>query len=259
MRRMLCVVGYVLVGIVFLAAPASADTVCVAGNFSSVIGTTCNVGSLTFTFNGFYSFGGGWTASALNFTPATNGFTLSFLGGPQSISANNAVPFGGTVTDGIQFDFNVVAPQGYYFNGDNVSTSASFGASGITAFADPGAIGSFTAGQAGNFEQCEQPPFPACHITNTYSPPSAPFSSTASGIIFVFGLTANNGTAYWDGSPATFTFSLDNNVPEPSTLSLLATSLLALMGVALCRKRLASSRLSPPLPNVERRVGCVAG
>lgn len=220
------------------AVPATADTVCAAGNFSSIVGTTCSIGSLTFTFNGFYSFGG-WTTSSLFFTPATNGFTLNFLGGPQSIAADNAVPFGGTVADGVQFDFTVVAPQGYYFNGDNVFTSASYGASGITAFATPGAIGSFTAGQAGSFEVCEQPPFPACQVTNTYSPPSPPFSSTASGIIFPFDLTANNGTAHWDGSPSTYTFSLDNNVPEPSTLLLLATGLLGLIGVTSLRKRLA--------------------
>lgn len=154
------------------AVPAKADTVCDAANFSSIVGTTCSIGSLTFTFNGFYSFGGGWTASSLFFTPATNGFTLDFLGGPQSIAANNAVPFGGTVTDGVQFDFTVVAPQGYYFNGDNVFTSASYGASGITAYADPGAIGSFTAGQAGNLK-CARSRRSHLVRSQTLTPPQA--------------------------------------------------------------------------------------
>jgi len=35
---------------VFLAAPTFADTTCVAANFSSIIGTTCDIGPLQFQF-----------------------------------------------------------------------------------------------------------------------------------------------------------------------------------------------------------------
>ena len=223
------------------AVPATADTVCTAGNFSTLVGTTCSIGSLTFTFNGTSSIAGGWTASDLNFAPATNGFTLSFLGGPQSVTANNPVPFGGTVFDELGLNFNVLAPQGYYLNGDNVSTSASFGASGIFAFATSGAISSFPVGQAGNYQLCQPTQSPDCEALSFFYPATPPFSSNASFDAIVFGLWANNGTAHWDGSPSTFTFSLDNNVPEPSTLSLLASGLLGLIGVILLRKRLADT------------------
>ena len=132
------------------AVPAMADSVCIAGNYSSMVGTTCSIGSLTFTFNGTSSLGGGWTASSLYFIPAINGFTLDFLGGPQSISANfPGPPFSGASFDELGLNFNVVAPNGYYFNGDSVSTSASFEASGIFSAAFPGVIAKMPKGSGG--------------------------------------------------------------------------------------------------------------
>src|SRR5215469_17512697 len=80
-------------GIVFLAlaAPASADMMCFAGNLSGLLGTTCDIGNLEFNFNrGFSGFnsvtGTPWSASDFFLTPVPYGFTISFAGGPQSIT-----------------------------------------------------------------------------------------------------------------------------------------------------------------------------
>jgi hypothetical protein len=224
------------------AVPLSANTVCVAENYSSIVGTTCDIGSLTFTFDGTYSIAGGWTASDLYFIPGANGFTFDFDGGPQSVSANNPVPFGGTVVSELELHFNVTAPPGYYLNGVNLLTSANFGASGLSALAIPGAISAPGVGQVGNYEVCSIIQSPNCQMLSFYYGPTPPFPSTASFYDFVFGVEANNGTAHWDGSPETYVFSRDNNVPESSTLSLLATGLLGLMGMGLLRKRLVDSK-----------------
>jgi hypothetical protein len=50
MRRVLSLLGLTVMGLAFLAAPASADTACAAGNFSTIAWTTCDIGSLQFTW-----------------------------------------------------------------------------------------------------------------------------------------------------------------------------------------------------------------
>jgi hypothetical protein len=246
MGRLRYALALVPVWLIFLTAPLYADSACVGGNFSSLVGTTCSVGSLTFIFNGTSSYGGGWNAGDLYFTPATNGFTLSFLGGPQSLTANlTGPPFSGIPFDELGLNFNVIAPQGYYFNGDSVSTSASFGASGGFSAAFPGIIAQSAAGGAGNYEVCGYTQFSVCQTMSAYYPASPPFSSNVSVDAIVFDLYAGNGSAYWDGSPSTFTFSLDNNVPEPATLPLLGIGVLSLIGMALLPKRVAHPFRSP--------------
>jgi hypothetical protein len=241
MRKSLWIVPVLLLFAAF-GPPASADPGCNAGNFSTIVGTTCAIGSLTFTFDGTYSYGGGWTASDLYFTPAKNGFTLGFLGGPQSLTANNSNPFNNVTFDELGLNFDVVAPQGYYLSGDDVSTNASFGASGIFAAAFPGIIAGSAAGGAGNYLVCEADQPPNCQVTSAYYPASIPLSSTASVNAIVFDLWAGSGTTDWNGAPSTFSFSLADSVPEPNSRSQLGLGLTGigmLWLITAVRKRIA--------------------
>jgi hypothetical protein len=226
-----------LLGFAVLAVPAFADSVCGAGNFSNLVGTSCDIGGLKFTFTGVSSYGGGWTASDLYFTPAAKGFTLSFLGGPQSFSANNPNPLGNVSFSELGLSFNVSAPQGYYFNGVNVTSAEVFSASGIYAFASGGLFAQSTAGGAGRYVLCA---FNDCDTVSAFYPAMTPYSATASADLIVFDLWAGSGTASWNGSPSTFTMSLDNNVPEPNSSVLLALELVIVCGCGfVMRKRIA--------------------
>ena len=128
--------------IIFLSVASSvlADGKCNAGNFSTINGTACSIGSLTFQFNNVSSLGGGWSASDLYFTPTASGFSLSFLGGAQALAEGLSNPTENLVFDELGLNFNVTAPQGYYFDGDGVYSTASFGASGPSAFASAGSL-----------------------------------------------------------------------------------------------------------------------
>src|SRR5215831_8969463 len=87
--------------VVFSASPASADTACTAGNLSSIMGTSCTIGPVEFTFTSLYAVynvtnnATGQVSDNVNFAPSdfylaptTDGFTLTFLNGPQLMSAS---------------------------------------------------------------------------------------------------------------------------------------------------------------------------
>src|SRR5262245_25374127 len=99
MRRTICFLVLTLAE-VFSASPASADTACVAGNLSSIMGTSCNIGPVQFTFTSLYAARGVtnnatgqfdnvyFAPSDFYFAPTTDGFTLTFLDGPQLMSSS---------------------------------------------------------------------------------------------------------------------------------------------------------------------------
>jgi hypothetical protein len=241
MRRVLYLIGCVLVSLIFWAGPASANSVCMAGNFSSIDGTTCDIGTLQFTFTGTQSFGGGWNASNLFFTPTADGFTLTFLGGPQSLTESNPYPYLDDVFDELGVNYTVVALQGF-LNGDGVSSNATFGASGFSSFATNGLISSPTDGSAGIATSCGvqlgelPPPPPVCGLLTDLDAPAAnPHPTTASGSATVFDLIAANGTSFWSGSPTTFSFSTENTMPEPSPVLMLGIGLVCVGLLSLKR------------------------
>lgn len=124
MRRTVYLLGLTVVGLVILTAPASANTLCVAGNLSGVVGTTCTIGDLQFSFGSYQSYveiqsldGStithlpGLAADSITFTPDTTpsnpGFALS-----ANFTASSSFPYlpsPSTVLD-VSLDFTAQIP-----------------------------------------------------------------------------------------------------------------------------------------------------
>jgi len=115
--------GFGLIFVFLLAASlrAHATPSCAAGGLSTIAGTTCDIGSMTFSFGGLNS--NSSNASDFNFTPVSNGFTLSFLGESQSITA----PSNSYVEDYAYLDFTVLSGEitQAYVSGDSSPFSVS--------------------------------------------------------------------------------------------------------------------------------------
>lgn len=79
--------------VIFVAgaiSPAFAGTACASGNLSAVDYTTCDIGSLQFTFTGLVSSNGMWSDSDFTFVVLSNGFQL--YGPPaQTITATGSL------------------------------------------------------------------------------------------------------------------------------------------------------------------------
>ena len=102
--------------------PAMADSMCTAGSYSTIQGTTCDIGSLRFTFGflegpnfsydastGLFSYYSPWTASDFSFTPTATGFAIGLASfDSQSITA----PANGFADDFIEIPFSVTALRG---------------------------------------------------------------------------------------------------------------------------------------------------
>jgi hypothetical protein len=100
-----CAAGFAL-GFILLTSPAFASSVdCVSGNLSTIDYTTCDIGTLQFTFEGLGS--AIWSDADFMFTVLPNGFELS---GPpaQTVTA----PLTGGAYSEASLNYYVVDPAG---------------------------------------------------------------------------------------------------------------------------------------------------
>jgi hypothetical protein len=216
---------------ILVTAPLFAVGPCASGNLSGLIGATCNIGSLQFTFTGLTGnryiatnsttrtstpMGAPWLASDFNFTvlPSVNGFSLSLANpAPQSITG----PGGGNnfgTQDSAALLYTVVDLTGN-ITGESI-TGGQFTASG-TAFGE-GLVLGVTSGGIGKNVFSEELLEDAFGLNASYSPgglcPGAPCTGSngnpfpsGTGSATIFSLSAENlNTVSWDGTPSTFTF-----------------------------------------------------
>lgn len=230
-----------------LAAPASTVAACPAGYLSDVIGTTCDIGKLQFTFTGFESqnflvdsgniiYNQPWSASDFYFTPyfgLGKGFTLTFLGDPQELDA----PLNGYGYDFAQLDYSVRVID---FGGSIFGLSAPFGFRSLDAWghtqsealSQADLVSDFGGLQCDVYDVVDQQNGVIDERTQFYDPCGW---YRGHGMVQPFNLSAFAGDgAYWDGAPITLQF---DYMPEPGTLVLFGTGLISLAGVV--RRRLA--------------------
>jgi hypothetical protein len=249
LHRMAFRVLSVLAGCLLLAtawAPAARAGSCASGNLSGLIGETCDVGSLQFTFDELYSdnfaydgstytYGTSWTANNFTFTPVSNGFSLSFNGGPQSLT---------TTSDGFAYDYAYLVYSVTDLAGNFTGESATGGAPSSSAGEDGGYGNALIEGVT--YSSTETPYVVAyqesfdgspCELQNYLA--GSPFSDGTTAYAYPFYLFAEEGgSAGWDGNPSTFTYdTTSSTTPEPASLLLFGT---ALLGIAfITRKNLA--------------------
>ena len=222
-----------------LALPAFADSACVSGNLSPIIGTTCDIGSLQFTFgwsaeNYVYNFDPGYVqtpgpaaaASDFTFTVGTSGFTVS--GDARTITGPGSG--NGTRVDFGELSYDVV-DLGGVITGETVSDS------GMSASGNGGAeVSAITLAQYGCVCSHYVDSYDTVTATSDIGPVSFtagnPFSS-GNGNALVYELTADGSdTATWNGS-STFTFTT-SAVPEPPFAPVAG---LGLLGLAISTRR----------------------
>lgn len=226
-------------------SPAARAQTCVSENLATLIATTptCNIGSIQFTFDGVaatnfvYDYGTkittpgtAYTASDFTFTPVSNGFTLTFDGGPQSITG----PANGYAQDNFNLLYSAVDTTGS-FTGESVTGGT------LTATGSTHSEADYT-GDLCSDVACDSDAYGYNEIVqylgaqNQYNSEDGlsgpPFSNGAGGgNNYPFYLEADFGgsTATWDGTPTTFTYDTVSPTPEPTTMLLFATGLLGIL------------------------------
>ncbi len=244
----------VLIGGMFALAwspAASADQACVTVNLSALIGTTCDIGSMQLTFTSFssqysnydgsnWTYSAPWTASDFTFMPETNGFSLAFDGGPQSITA----PLG---SDSRTFDEAILFFAVTVLNGDLTGLSVTGG--GLSATGTTSSFAEYYGSVCDT--NCDSSIYGATWTTQNMGTQTcsycseddlfgSPFSNGVDGQVHPFDLGAYNGdSASWDGTPTTFILegsSTPTPTPEPSTLLMLCAGLLGIATIQLRRR-----------------------
>src|SRR5438128_5254606 len=153
MRHGICFLVLVFAAILG-AAPASADTACVAGNLSGMIGASCDIGPMRFTFTSIFGesnitnnatgqISNDVEFSANNFylAPTSNGFTLTFLNGPQLMTEPQGYHAGEDVF--LSYNLTILDP-GLVVAGETVS-SPGLSATGNSSYSSATVSGWTTA------------------------------------------------------------------------------------------------------------------
>jgi len=248
MRRTICFLVLALAAMLS-ASSASADTACTAGNLSSIMGTSCNIGPIQFTFTSLYAVynvtndATGQVSDNLNFAasdfylaPTTDGFTLTLLNGPQLMSASP----GNIAGEDVFLSYNLLLlDPSLYVTGESV-TSPGLSSTGsgrhsfatVTGWTTSQYFGQIYGGTVidNNFGTVTSYPF--VYRGGPNEPLSAGLSDP--GVIGLL-LTAYSGNnAYWSGSTdVSFTTA---PVPEPRLLVMLTIGLLGLAGASLWKQ-----------------------
>jgi hypothetical protein len=247
--RLLFSVVFVLCIIV---SSAKADSACTAGNLSTLMNTTCDIGSLQFTFNSFSSFnfsdnGDGtgsttfyWdplTPNNFTFTPLSNGFRISINTGPQPITSTTDTGLGTAETvKTADLYFGVTDLDGDFVGmsvAGTLDTSGPYTMSEIRGVvgSGPNLFGEGIYGGAGGTE------------TDSPIDIGSPFASGGGDATIIDMYGQDGGSAYWGGT-SIFTFATEPapaSTPEPSSFSLVASGLAILLGATLYRRRRGSS------------------
>jgi hypothetical protein len=225
----LALAAFLIVG----GSPARADTLCAAGSYSALEGTTCDIGSLQFTFGSIvsrnylydayagYLYDSQWTASDISFTPTASGFSVGLANfDSQSITA----PLYGQALDYLYFPFSVTA-----LGGPIIRTTASGGTPSVDnrfdnaiSYQDYVVLSNTTSYQQTSSYKWNS-------YGTTYSEQyeyNIGSISSGSGSAYPFYLEAEDGgTASISGTTATFTFV---TTPEPATCLIAGIALVAL-------------------------------
>lgn len=230
LARRLRLLFFTLFALCILAPSAKADTACAAGSLSTLIGTTCDIGSLQFTFTAFE--GGDpavadWTASNFTLTPVAGGFTVSFNGGPQTFTAAFNPYYA------ILF-YNVTDLDGDLTSSSVSGTATETGTSNYPEDFDEAAILNSVEGYDGN--RLYDGTGYRAGVPTTVAVNTGPFAAGYAEF-YIFNLTIYDGSAYWGGSS---TANLDTEAtpaatPEPSSLALLGSGAL-LLGAEVRRR-----------------------
>jgi hypothetical protein len=231
MRRYLWIIPLLLA---MAWTPSAQAAPCAATDLSVLLngGTTCDIGSLEYTFQGVNNPAGvaGWS-----FTPLANGFTIAYTLGSITL---NGVPNNVTENGPFEVDYRVVALGGAAITDVGITCGTLVVAGTATGgFASASCKDVFlNLGDAGLTPQYKVTDTSGVQTTvNVPTVSCVPHSpgdcSGGSGQLIVYDLLAQ-GVGYSASYDPSTTVTSNATVPEPNSFFLLGTGLAALLGMA---------------------------